>query len=261
MVLLLAFGYSGLKMVVTTEHRLLEIQTELELARHIQASILPTAVPVVRDLQISALYQPMRSVAGDFYEFVPLDSEHVGVFVADVCGHGIPAALIASMLKMAVQSADASSDQPDQFLGTLNRVLVNPLHGQLVSASYLWLDMRTRQALYSAAGHPPMLRFNKTVERIESNGLLFGLLPNAEYPVRKLPLNPGDRLVLYTDGVTEPENVVGQSFGDTRLHQVLTDHSADTPADLTRLIVTEIQKWQRTPEPQDDITLVVIDVG
>lgn len=261
LVLLTAFGYSGLKMVLTNEHRLLEIQTELEVARHIQASILPTEVPALRDLRIAASYQPMTSVAGDFYEFVPVDAEHSGVFVADVCGHGVPAALIASMLKIAVQTVAPFAADPGQFLGALNRVLADPLHGQLMSASYLWVDMRARQALYSAAGHPPLLRYNSTLERIESNGLLFGMSPNVEYPVRQLSLCSGDRLLLYTDGVTEPENVAGEPFGDTQLRRVLADYRASAPADLARQIMTEIQAWQRSMEPQDDITLVVIDVG
>lgn len=261
LVLLVAFAYSGLQMVLTNEHRLLEIETELEVARQIQASILPTKLPDVRDLRISATYRPMASVAGDFYEFMPVDREHAGFLVADVCGHGVPAALIASMLKVAVQSVAACAESPGEFVGALNRALTEPLRGQLVSASYLWMDMAARKALYSAAGHPPLLRCNQGIERIESNGLLFGISPAAEYPVRQFSLCPGDRLLLYTDGVTEPENAAGKSFGDYQLQRVLADSSAETASDFSRRIMSEIQAWQRTAEPQDDITLIVIDVG
>lgn len=260
LVLLIAFAYSALKMVQFNEHRLLEIRAELEVARQIQASILPTNVPDVRDLHISATYRPMAMVAGDFYEFLPIDADHAGFLVADVCGHGVPAALIASMLKVAVRSVSECAANPGQLLSALNRVLAEPLRGQLVSASYLWVDMQTRIALYSAAGHPSLLRWNHGLERIESNGLLFGISVNAEYPVRSLPLRVGDRLLLYTDGVTEPENAAGQAFGDRRLQQILADHTAEEPPELSRRIITEIEAWQRTPEPQDDITLIVIDV-
>ena len=102
-VLPIAFRYAGLKMVRANEHRLLEIQAELEVARQIQASTLPTHVPHVHNLRISAAYRPMASVAGDFYEFLPVDGKRAGFLVADVCEHGVPAALIASMLKIAVQ--------------------------------------------------------------------------------------------------------------------------------------------------------------
>ena len=139
----------------------------------------------------------------------------------------LAAALIASMLKVAVQSVAACAEDPGEFLGTLNRVLSEPLRGQLVSASYLWIDMDARKALYSAAGHPPMLRCNKGIEHIESNGLLFGISPDVEYPVRQLSLCPGDRLLLYTDGMTEPENTAGQAFGDFQLQRVLAHNSRD----------------------------------
>lgn len=113
--LIMAFGYAALRMVFTNEHRLLAINRELEIARQIQASILPRAVPELSGLRIAATYQPMTSVAGDFYEFLPVDDEHVGILVADVCGHGVPAALIASMLKVAVQSESANADDPGNF--------------------------------------------------------------------------------------------------------------------------------------------------
>jgi sigma-B regulation protein RsbU (phosphoserine phosphatase) len=260
LVLLVAFGYAGLKMVLANEHRLLEIQAELEVARQIQASTLPTDVPHVHNLRISAAYRPMASVAGDFYEFLPVDGKRAGFLVADVCGHGVPAALIASMLKVAVQSAGAFSDKPGELLATLNRVLAEPLRGQLVSAAYLWVDMGARKALYSAAGHPPLLRWNHGLERIESNGLLFGVVPETDYPVHELTLGTGDRFLLYTDGVTEPENSAGEAFGDSQLQHVLAQSAAEAPGELSSRIMQEIQTWHPTVELQDDMTLIIIDI-
>ena len=259
-VLLIAFGYSALQMVFDNERRLLAIENELEIARQIQSAILPTAVPEVRNLRIAVAYQPMTAVAGDFYEFLPVDGDHAGFLVADVCGHGVPAALIASMLKVAVQSVAGSAHDPAEFLSGLNRALSGPLRGQLVSAAYLWIDMEVRKAFYSAAGHPPLLRWNHTLERIESNGLLFGVVANAEYPVHEIPLLAGDRLLLYTDGITEPENAAGYAFGESQLQQVLFQHAAEVPEVLSRNILSEIQSWQPTANQQDDMTLIVIDV-
>lgn len=260
LLLLVAFGYSGLKMVLTNEHRLTEIQAEMEVARQIQASILPTEVPQVEHLRISATYRPMAAVAGDFYEFVPVDRRHAGFLVADVCGHGVPAALIASMLKVAAQSAAAFPDKPGELMATLNRTLSGPLRGQLVSAAYLWVDMDARKALYSAAGHPPLLRWNHYLERIDSNGLLFGVLPDGEYPVREVTLHPGDRLLLYTDGVTEPENSAGEAFGDCQLQRVFTRNGNEAPNELAARMMAEVQAWHGEPELPDDATLIVIDV-
>ncbi len=262
MVLLVAFGYSALRMVLSNEHRLLAIDSELEVARQIQSSILPTELPQVRGLSIAAIYQPMTAVAGDFYEFLAVDRDHAGFLVADVCGHGVPAALIASMLKVAVQTAAAFADNPARFLAALNRILAGPLRGQLVSAAYLWVDMEHEKALYSAAGHPPLLCWNaQGLQHIESNGLLFGVAADAGYPVREISLKPGDRLLLYTDGIIEPEDLAGSPFGDRRLEEVLRASESIAASELSGRVVAEIRKWQPDVRgQQDDMTLIVIDV-
>ena len=103
-ILLFSFGYAALQLVFTNERRLLSVENELAIAREIQTSILPSCVPEINHLTISAAYRPMTAVAGDFYEFIPVDQKRVGILVADVSGHGVPAALIASMIKVAMQS-------------------------------------------------------------------------------------------------------------------------------------------------------------
>jgi sigma-B regulation protein RsbU (phosphoserine phosphatase) len=249
--LLAAFGHSALQMVVDRERRLLSIESELQLARQIQRAILPKELPEIRDLKIEAEYHPAASVAGDFYEFISVDREHAGFLVADVCGHGVPAALIASMLKVAVQAVRECADRPGKFLTALNRNLAESLHGQLISAAYLWIDMAQQKAVYSAAGHPPLLHRNKHVEMIESNGLLFGVLPETEYPERQIAIHPGDRLLLYTDGVSEPENAKGEAFGEARLLAMMEKSAAE--------IVSEVRSWQ--PMQEDDMTLVGIEIA
>jgi serine phosphatase RsbU (regulator of sigma subunit) len=185
-VLLLSLGYVALEILFTNERRLLSIEMELETARQIQSSILPERVPELENLRIATAYHPMTAVAGDFYQFVRSDNKHLGILVADVSGHGIPAALISSMIKVAMQPVAVHADDPAQVLGGLNRILSSEAHGQFVSAAYIWIDAENRNALYSAAGHPPLLCWRNTrgeMQRIESNGLLFGVEPDAEYPV------------------------------------------------------------------------------
>jgi sigma-B regulation protein RsbU (phosphoserine phosphatase) len=262
-ILLFSFGYAALQMVFANERRLLSVEKELAIAREIQTSILPSCVPEIDNLCISAAYHPMTEVAGDFYEFIPVDHKRVGILVADVSGHGVPAALIASMIKVAMQSVVSCAHDPRAVLRGLNTVLAAQLRGQFVSVAYLWLDTENRKALYSAAGHPPLLRWRQgKLERFDSNGLLFGVMQECDdYPVCTLPVNSGDRFLLYTDGVTEPENAHGDSFGDIRLEQVLRDNQGRPPAELSDELLSEIRQWQPAAiTQQDDITLIVIDV-
>jgi phosphoserine phosphatase RsbU/P len=262
--LLFSLGYIALQILFANERRLLSIETELETARQIQSSILPPTVPELENLHIAASYQPMTAVAGDFYEFIRSDKHHLGILVADVSGHGVPAALISSMIKVAMQSVAVHADDPAQVLRGLNRILWSEARGQFVSAAYVWIDTENRTALYSAAGHPPLLCWRHTraaMQRIESNGLLLGVEPDSAYPVCSLPLEPSDRVLLYTDGVTETENAAGEAFGDQELERVVRNHQSEPAFELSRQVLSELQRWRPVAvNQQDDITLIVVEV-
>ena len=204
--------------ILANERRLLAIEDELKVARELRFSILHKLFPRFPSLRIADLpTRPMAAVAGDFYEFIPVDGMQVGFLVADVTGHGVPAALIASMIKVAMKSVVTCAHEPRQVLRGLNHILYGQLRDQLVSDVYLAAITGNRKALYSAAGHPPLLRWREgKLERIQSNGLLFGVNPEADYPVCDLSIHTGDRFLLYTDGVTEPQNASGDSFGDQK---------------------------------------------
>jgi sigma-B regulation protein RsbU (phosphoserine phosphatase) len=241
-VFLLAFGYVAAQIVSANERRLLSIENQLEVARKLQFSILPTSLPEVPNLRIAAAYRPMTAVGGDFYDFLSVDRHRTGFLVSDVTGHGVPAALIASMIKVAIQSAAPNAHDPRAVLRGLNRALFGQLRDQLVSAAYLWLDTEQGSALHSAAGHPPLLRWRDgALERISSNGLLFGVIPDPDYPVSELPIHPGDRFLLYTDGVIEAENASGDFFGDERLEQVVRSTHLQPPAEFVDRLLSEIR--------------------
>lgn len=259
--LLFAFGYVGVQTVLASERRLLSIESELEIAREIQASILPGNSPELKNLCVAAAYRPATAVAGDFYEFIPVDPYRTGFLVADVTGHGVPAALIAAMIKVAMQSVVPSAHDPREVMRGLNRILSAQLRAQLVSAAYLWLDTENCTALYSAAGHPPLLHWREgQLNRIESNGLLLGVVPESDYPLFDMAIHPGDRFLLYTDGVSEPENASGHAFGDYNLEQVVRNNHSRPPSEFLEYLLAEIRTWQPVPSTQqDDITLIAID--
>jgi phosphoserine phosphatase RsbU/P len=260
--LLFSFGYVAVRALRANERRLTSIEHELEIAREIQTSILPSGNPELKNLRVSAAYCPMEAVAGDFYEFIAVDENRTGILVADVSGHGVPAALIAAMIKVAMQSVMHCAHDPGEVLRELNRILSPQLRAQLVSAAYLWLDTENRVGSYSAAGHPPLLHWREgKLERIESNGVLFGVLPEPDYPVCAVDIKPGDRFLLYTDGVTEPENTRGDPFGDSQLEQVIRVNRSRPGSELLQQVLSEIRQWQPTTvEQKDDITLIVVDI-
>ena len=262
--LLFAFASVAAKLIFGNERRLVSIESELEMARRIQASILPASLPILDRLRLAATYRPMTAVAGDYYDFCVQDARHIGVLVADVTGHGVPAALVASMIKMAMRSVAGLSRDPGAVLHELNRVLSDVLQGQYVTAAYLWIDTDTLRARYSAAGHPPLLHWSEArgeFRSIQSNGVLFGVLPDATYPVHDLSLGVGDHLLLYTDGLIEPENADGEPFGDKRLEEVARECHASEAGDMSARLLEALHAWQPKPgSQQDDITLVVVDV-
>jgi phosphoserine phosphatase RsbU/P len=250
--------------MISDERRLLLLDDELAIARQLQFSILPERMPQIAGLEIAAVYKPMSAVAGDFYEFLVADERHVGFLVADVSGHGVPAALVASMIKVASQAVNSCPNDTTQVLRRIGSILNKNIRGQLVSAAYLWMDMAARRATYSAAGHPPLVRWRKTdstFTRIESNGLLFGVNAVSQYPICNFPLLAGDRFLLYTDGLSEPENQAGEPFGERRLERILRENQSRSVSELSELLPAEISAWRPSNvAQQDDITMIVVDV-
>jgi phosphoserine phosphatase RsbU/P len=259
---IIALGYVAVQRTFENERRLLTIESELEMARQIQFSILPQNVLGMPRLRIAASYHPMSAVAGDFYQFVELDEHRLGILIADVAGHGVPAALVAAMMKTAMQSVVSCAHSPRDVLQGLNRMLSRQGHNQFVTAAYLVIDSENYEARYSAAGHPPLfLSRTGRLQRIESNGLVFGVTREPDYPVREIKLCPGDRLLLYTDGVIEPENAKGEAFGGAKLEQVLLGSQMCPASELIDTLLDEVRTWQpRSIAQQDDITLIVVDV-
>jgi phosphoserine phosphatase RsbU/P len=263
-IFVLSVGYVAVERVLLNERRLVSIEQELAVAREIQNSILPASMPDVHGLRIAAAYYPAASVAGDFYEFLKIDDRRAGLLIADVSGHGVPAALIASMIKIAFHAVLSSADDPGQLLSGLNRILTRQLNGQFVTAAYLFLDTESRVARYSGAGHPPLLHWKSSTLQltpVQSNGLLFGVLKETEYPTVEIPFTPNDRFLLYTDGLTEPENSSGEAFGDRRIQHVLRQHKDKPCPELAGVLFQETSNWQPAALPQaDDISMILVDV-
>jgi serine phosphatase RsbU (regulator of sigma subunit) len=242
------------------------IQKELETAREIQFSILPTKLPKIDGLDIAARYIPMTAVAGDFYDFIIVDEKHLGILVADVSGHGMPAALIASMLKVALAAQVRHAADPVQVLSGLNQALCGKFQHLYVTAAYVFVDMAKRTLTYAGAGHPPLLVWGASsagVRDVVENGLFLGIFPLATYSALELPLSAGDWCLLYTDGIPETTNHSQIEFGAERFREFLATEQSTSANDLAERLIEEVSLWAaRGPgeELNDDITLVAIHV-
>jgi CheY-like chemotaxis protein len=249
----------------TVARQLTTINRELEMARQVQLAILPPETPRIRGLEVAARYIPMSSVAGDFYDFIGVDETHVGILIADVSGHGLAAALIASMLQAALAAQSVHASKPARVLAGLNQALSGKFPSHFVTAAYLFLDLEKGTANYAGAAHPPLLLWRKksgsTAEVLE-NGLMLGPSPHSTYSQITWPLEGGDRIVLFTDGIVEARNPSGEEFGMNRLKRFVEQNHALPTDRFGDALLDGLRHWSghSCGEAQsDDITLLAVD--
>ena len=244
------------------EQRLAAIDSELEVARRIQSSTLPQSAPALPGLEIAARYVPMSAVAGDFYDFLLVDDRHLGILVADVTGHGVPAALIATMLKIAFAGQSPHACDPARVLTELNRSLCGKFEEHFVTAVYLFVDLDKNLLRYSAAAHPPLLLLSHVADHareIEENGLMLGMFPDATYTSIEIPFSPGDRVLLYTDGLFEAHNSKNEEFGRARCKEFLESSRSLPASTFIDDLLSRVSSFSPPSTQHDDITLLLLD--
>jgi sigma-B regulation protein RsbU (phosphoserine phosphatase) len=258
LVLLASLGIVTGRRALAGQQQLMMIQKELAIARRIQLSILPSSFPASKSFRVAARYQPMNSVAGDFYDFLVADDHEAGLFIADVSGHGIPAALIASMVKLAATTRRADADDPSSLLLGINTILLGNTQSQFVTAAYVHLDATRGHLRYSAAAHPPMLLLRDgEVTEIAENGLMLAAFDFATYTTLTQSIRPGDRFVLYTDGMIEATNSHEEEFGPERLHALVRESARLNLAEAADHIISSVRQWSAAQG--DDLTLLLCD--
>jgi sigma-B regulation protein RsbU (phosphoserine phosphatase) len=245
--------------------QLVEINTELEMARQIQLSILPRSTPKITGMDIVARYIPMTSVAGDFYDFIVVDERHVGILIADVSGHGLPAALIASMLQVALTAQARHVSEPGKVLAGLNQALCGKFQHNFVTAAYVYVDLEKNIMNYGGAGHPPLLLWRKSTgssSQLIENGLVMGQFEEATYDSLQIPIEPGDRFFLYTDGILETCNPAQEEFGTDRFMQFMDTNNKLPAGPFADALLLELARWLEQPPGEghkDDISLLAVD--
>lgn len=254
------------------------IRKDLEFARDFQIKLMPHNYPEVESRSSSSsmgmnfhhVYKPASSVGGDFFDVLKLGDEKVGIFIADVMGHGVRSALITAILATLLHDNKKHADAPADFLEKLNANFYKMIHeeGEVIFASafYLLLDLKSKRAQFATAGHPPPLlisRSNHRVERLtdpKAYNPVLGLFPECQYETYDRALNHGDLFLMFTDGVFECSNMEEEEFGQDRLRKLIEANSGLDLQGLSNLVIQKINDFTYPGQMDDDICLVGVEL-
>jgi len=242
--------------------RLVVLKRELDVAQQVQMSALPKEVPSSETHDVQALMIPAREVGGDFYDFFPLSNELIGLVIADVSGKGIPAALFTLMTRTLLKGTARDSPSPADCLGLVNDLLAEDNETCIfITLFYGVFDLRDGVFRYSNGGHNPprLVRSDSRIEELPTTeNLVLGIAPEHEYHNGEVRLAPGDALFLYTDGITEAQNVNNEEFGEERLDAILAGLGQVPAREIVTTIVDEVRAFAGDAPQSDDITCIAM---
>lgn len=243
-----------------------KLQQEIRLATEIQMSILPQSTPLCKGLSVEVRYIPMTSIGGDFYDFHTVEDHQLGILLADVSGHGIPAAMGAAMVKMAFSASGSLAPFPSRVLEYMKLTMAPRIGKQFVTACYAFINTKEHTLIVASAGHPPLLLLkNRGKEMIElkPQGRLIAQLPrSSEYGIEKVEIERGDRILIYTDGVVELRDQAGRAFGEERLMQLFREGAEISSGKFADSLLASLRKWSgENTGFQDDVCYLLLDVA
>ena len=242
-----------------SRHELTRKEAELSFAYEVQRALFPQRFPVGRGLEFAAAYVPARGIGGDYYDVLELADGRLGFAVADISGKGISAAILMANLQALLRTLASSSVSLADLGARLNRHLHEVTAGaRFATFFYAEWDAAERQLRYVNAGHnPPFLLGPLRRQRLDEAGVPLGLFPEVQIPVAGVTLEPGDLLVLYSDGITERGAHYGEEFGERRLEDLLSAHRSEPLEQIQSRILTAVDDWSGR-EAEDDMTLVLV---
>lgn len=238
------------------------LEQELQTARKVQAGLLPREIPKITGWDFDAFWQPAREVGGDYYDFIPLGGELLGLVIADVTDKGMPAALFMASTKNIIRASAGSCDKISEEIAKANRLIeVESNDRMFVSLVYACLDLASGTMTYVNAGHNPPLYYSarkKEIFQLERTGMWLGVDPNNQFTQQEITLGQNDLVLFYTDGVPDAINMEEVEFGMSRLENVLLKSTLLSSDKIRQAILKEISEFISPAEPFDDITLMVI---
>jgi sigma-B regulation protein RsbU (phosphoserine phosphatase) len=238
-------------------------EQEIAEARAIQQGLLPKEIPQLTGYEIACAWQSALTVGGDYYDILPFGEEGLGLCIADVAGKGLPAAFLMANLQAAVRGLASPAVSPGALCARLNALLCRNTPGdRFITLFYAQLDGASRRLRYASAGHNPpiLLRRDASHERLVEGGGVLGIFPEQSYAMGTVQLEPGDRVVFYTDGVTEANNPAGEEFGEERLLALLREHRGSSAGELQEIILASAAEFC-AGHWHDDATLMILAVS
>lgn len=238
-----------------------KLQEQLNVARMIQSSFLPRKNPDVKGFDIAGRNIPSLEVGGDYYDFIEIVDNQIGIAIADVSGKGIPASLIMAAFRASLIAEIRNNYAIRTILQKVNRLLYESLDGgNFVTAVYGVLDTKNRIFTFSNAGHNPpiLIRKDGSYEELTEGGLALGIIDNRTYEERPVYVAPGDLIVCFTDGVTEAVNSEGELFGEKHLMSILVDNRDKSAEELVGIVIDSVNEFVSEEFEPDDLTLIVV---
>lgn len=256
---------SSISELIEAQRERHRLENEVEIARGVQQQLFPQTIPQLPGLELAAICRPARSVSGDYYDFIPLGPNRVGIFLADISGKGIFAALLMASLQAALRSTAAIEGHAGtaEIVSVLNKHLFrNTSDDRYATLFYAIYDSKAKTLTYTNGGHlAPIFMNNGSIQTLEAGGTVVGLFEEAQYTECTVPVRPGTLLVVFSDGLTEPESVYGEEFGIKRVNaEVLRQRDANA-ARIAENLVAAAEQWAGTAEQADDMTVVVARMG
>ncbi|PKK88603.1 MAG: hypothetical protein CVV64_18090 [Candidatus Wallbacteria bacterium HGW-Wallbacteria-1] len=257
---------SGLISFLTREILIMKSRTEEELAigARIQRDLLPRKAPEVKGFDIYGKNIPAKEIGGDYYDFFLLDDDHLVILVCDVSGKGVASGMVATMIRSIVRSHTDICHNPRDMMLKLNKVLVQDVEdGMYATIFFSVLELSTRVLAYSCCGHePPIISKpgNPLLRRLEAKGMAVGLFDGAQYSVASVKLKLGERLIIFTDGVTDLENEEGEPLENDHFEEFIQEAVGSNPREFFNSTFQMLRAYQARAEQADDITMVVVDV-
>jgi sigma-B regulation protein RsbU (phosphoserine phosphatase) len=237
-------------------------EQELQRAREIQQSLLPKEIPQLPGIAVATAWQPALAVGGDYFDVLRLDGNRLAICIADVSGKGVAAALLMANVQASLRASVRDLDSPARVCGIVNGMLRESIAGNKFVTFFCGvLDANTRTFRYCNAGHPyPILVSDGAAHTLDEGGAVLGVFPSWDYQDSSVNLKSGDRLLLFTDGITEAEDAQGEEFGVERVAAFGKAHAASSAAQLNKQLLAQVSDFCAT-QFEDDATLVVLAVN